>query len=146
MNPYCIKCSMFKKTGINKTKREVDETIIFILIDLIVILKSLKLLIRKEWVNYWNFKLNKNTESKNRKFVKTKKEEQCFIKMYDVWLLKIRIYYRASSRKITKYDQENSVNWSVSNVIIDKSCFNSNIFIQMFIKIMEMLKKRKDQL
>ena len=48
MNPYCIKCSMFKKTGINKTKREVDETIIFILIDLIVILKSLKLLIRKE--------------------------------------------------------------------------------------------------
>ena len=85
MNLYCIKRLMFTKNWNIKIKREIDmEKLIFILVVLLAVLKSLKLLVRKNWVIYYKvyskyktmlsycLKCRKNAERKNPRVVKTK--------------------------------------------------------------------------
>ena len=44
--------------------------------------------------------------------------------------VKIEIYEKANSKKAGKHDLENSDTWSIVNIMTDKICCNSNVFIQ----------------
>ena len=75
-------------------------------------------------------KCRKNTESKNPKSVRTKRENQCFyqnVRFVEVikWDLS-----KSTSRRVVKYDWENSDNWSVNKIIIDINWCKPNLFIK----------------
>ena len=56
---------------------------------------------------------------------------------------KTEIYQNIRTRRIVKYDWQNSNTWSIINIIIYKNCCNPNVFIWVFTMIMETLKKAK---